>query len=60
MKVFLINILHIPDMGINLLSVDKLLDADIAVAFQKIDYSLIKSDLKLTGIRNRDLFFLNL
>ena len=60
MKVSLVNILYIFDIRINLLSVDKLLNIDIVVVFQKIDYSLIKNNLKLISIRNRDLFFLNL
>ena len=47
-------------MGVNLLSVGKLLDVDIVVAFQKAGCSLTKGDLKLTGTRNRDLFFLDL
>ena len=59
-KVSLINVLHILDMKVNLFFVDKLLDVDIAVAFQKINYSLIKNNLKLTSTRNWDLFFLNL
>lgn len=59
-EVSLANVLHVPDMGVNLLSVGKLLDADIAVAFQKAGCSLTKGDLKLTGTRNRDLFFLDL
>lgn len=54
------NVLHVPDMGVNLLSVGKLLDADIDVAFQKTGCTLTKDDLKLTGTRNRDLFFLDL
>ena len=48
------------DMSVNLLSVDKLLNFDIAVFFYKIKYILIKNDLKLIDTRNRDLFFLNL
>ena len=47
-------------MNVNLLSVDKLLNFDIAVFFYKIEYILIKNDLKLIDTRNRDLFFLNL
>ena len=55
------NVLHVPDMGVNLLSVGKLLDADIAVAFHKAGCTLaINDNLVLTGTRNRDLFFLNL
>lgn len=54
------NILHVPDMGINLLSVGKLFDADIKVAFHKTGCTLTKDDLELTGTRNRDLFFLDL
>ena len=60
MKVFLVNVLYILDIRINLLSVKKLLDIDIVVVFQKINYSLIKNNLKLIDTRNRDLFFLNL
>ena len=60
MEVSLANILHIPDIGINLLSISKFLDVDIVVAFQKAGCSLIKNNLKLTSTRNRDLFFLNL
>ena len=48
------------DMDVNLLSIDKLLNFDIAVSFYKIEYTLIKNDLKLIDTRNRDLFFLNL
>ena len=48
------------DMNVNLLSIDKLLNFDIAVFFYKIEYTLIKNDLKLIDTRNRDLFFLNL
>ena len=59
-EVSLVNVLHMPDIGVNLLSVDKLLDTDIAVAFQKAGCFLIKGDLKLTSTRNRDLFFLDL
>ena len=59
-KVSLTNVLHIPDIKVNLLSIDKLLDADIAVAFQKADYFLTKNNLKLMNTRNRDLFFLDL
>ena len=58
--VTLLNVLHVPDMGVNLLSVGKLLDADIAVGFHKTGCALTKDDLKLTGTRNRDLFFLDL
>ena len=48
-------------MNINLLSVDKLLNIDIVVAFHKIDYILaIDNNLILIDTRNRDLFFLNL
>lgn len=59
-EITLSNVLHVPDMGVNLLSVGKLLDADIAVAFHKAGCSLTKDDLVLTGTRNRDLFFLDL
>ena len=51
-KVFLVNILYILDIRINLLSIKKLLDIDIAVAFQKINYFLIKNNLKLINTRN--------
>ena len=54
------NILYMFNMSVNLLSIDKLLNFDIAVSFHKIEYTLIKNDLKLIDIRNRDLFFLNL
>ena len=54
------NILYIFDMNVNLLSVDKLLNFDIAIFFYKIECILIKNDLKLIDTRNRDLFFLNL
>ena len=54
------NVLYMLDMSVNLLSVDKLLNFDIAVFFYKIEYILIKNDLKLIDTRNRDLFFLNL
>ena len=47
-------------MNVNLLSIDKLLNFDIAISFHKIKCILIKNDLKLTDTRNRDLFFLNL
>lgn len=59
-EVTLRNVLHVPDMGVNLLSVGKLLDADIAVAFHKTGCSLTKGALELTGTRNRNLFFLDL
>ena len=48
------------DMSVNLLSIDKLLNFDIAVFFYKIECIFIKNDLKLINTRNRDLFFLNL
>ena len=54
------NVLHVPDMGVNLLSVGKLLNFDIAVSFHKTGCILTKDDLKLIGTRNRDLFFLDL
>ena len=54
------NVLYMLDMNVNLLSIDKLLNFDIAVFFHKIEYTLIKNDLKLIDTRNRDLFFLNL
>ena len=54
------NILYMLDMNVNLLSIDKLLNFDIAVFFHKTECTLIKNDLKLIGTRNRDLFFLNL
>ena len=60
MTVTLRNVLYMFDMSVNLLSIDKLLDFDIAVSFYKIEYTLIKDDLKLIDTRNRDLFFLNL
>ena len=54
------NVLYILDIDVNLLSVDKLLNFDIAIFFHKIECILIKNDLKLIDTRNRDLFFLNL
>ena len=54
------NVLYMLDMNVNLLSIDKLLNFDIAISFYKIEYILIKNDLKLIDTRNRDLFFLNL
>ena len=54
------NVLYMFDMSVNLLSIDKLLNFDIAIFFHKIKYTLIKNDLKLIDTRNRDLFFLNL
>ena len=54
------NVLYILDINVNLLSIDKLLNFDIAISFYKIEYTLIKNDLKLIDTRNRDLFFLNL
>ena len=48
------------DMSVNLLSIDKLLNFDIVIFFYKIEYTLIKNDLKLIDTRNRDFFFLNL
>ena len=60
MIVTLRNVLYMFDISVNLLSIDKLLNFDIAVFFYKIEYILIKNDLKLIDIRNRDLFFLNL
>ena len=60
MTVTLRNVLYVFDMGVNLLSIDKLLNFDIAISFYKIEYILIKNDLKLIDTRNRDLFFLNL
>ena len=54
------NVLYVLDMNVNLLSIDKLLNFDIAVFFHKTECILIKNDLKLIDTRNRDLFFLNL
>ena len=54
------NVLYVLDMSVNLLSIDKLLNFDIAIFFYKIECTLIKNDLKLIDTRNRDLFFLNL
>ena len=56
----LLNALHVLDMGVNLLSVGKLLDANTVIAFHKTGCTLAKDDLELTGTRNRDLFFLDL
>ena len=47
-------------MSVNLLSIDKLSNFDIAVFFHKTECTLIKNDLKLINTHNRDLFFLNL
>ena len=60
MSVILYNVLYVFDISVNLLSIDKLLDIDIAVAFYKVEYILIKNDLMLIGTRNRNLFFLDL
>ena len=54
------NVLYMLDMSVNLLSIDKLLNFDIAIFFHKIECTLIKNDLKLINTRNRDLCFLNL
>ena len=54
------NVLYMLDMNVNLLSIDKLLDFNIAISFHKTECTLIKNDLKLIDTRNRDLFFLNL
>ena len=54
------NILYVLDISVNLLSIDKLLNFDIAIFFYKTECTLIKNDLKLIDTRNRDLFFLNL
>ena len=58
--VILYNILYVFDIGINLLSINKLLDIDIVIAFYKAKYILIKNNLILIDTRNRDLFFLDL
>ena len=60
MIITLRNILYMLDISVNLLSIDKLLNFDIAIFFYKIECTLIKNDLKLIDTRNRDLFFLNL
>ena len=54
------NVLYVLDMSVNLLSIDKLLNFDIAVFFYKTECTLTKNDLKLIDTRNRDFFFLNL
>ena len=54
------NVLYIFDMNVNLLSIDKLLNFDIAIFFHKTKCILIKNDLKLIDTRNRNFFFLNL
>ena len=46
-------------MGVNLLSIEKLLDVDIKVVFYKKDCVLIQDNITLINTRNRDLFFLN-
>ena len=47
-------------MNINLLFINKLLNINIIINFYKINYALIKDNLKLINTYNRDLFFLNL
>ena len=53
------NVLHIFDMGVNLLSIKKLLNINIEIVFHKKDYVLIQNNITLIDTRNRDLFFLN-
>ena len=54
------NILHIFNINVNFLSIKKLLNVDIKIAFYKKDYVLIQNYIILIDTRNRDLFFLNL
>ena len=53
--------LYIFNINVNFLSIDKLLNVDVIVAFHKIDYILaIDNNLILIDTRNRNFFFLNL
>ena len=51
------NVLHILNMSVNLLSIEKLLNVDIEVAFYKKNCALIQNNITLIDTRNRDLFF---
>ena len=52
--------LYIFNININFLFINKLLDINIIINFYKINYTLIKDNLKLINTYNRDLFFLDL
>ena len=54
------NVLHIPDINVNLLLIKKFLNVDIKIVFHKKNYVLIQNNITLIDTRNRDLFFLNL
>ena len=54
------NVLYMPDINVNLLSIKKLLNVDIKVVFYKKNCILIQNNITLIDTRNRDLFFLNL
>ena len=54
------NVLHVFDINVNFLSIEKLLNIDIKIVFHKKSYVLIQNNITLIDIRNRDLFFLNL
>ena len=54
------NILHVFDISVNLLSINKFLNVDIKIVFYKKNYVLIQNNITLIDTRNRDLFFLNL
>ena len=54
------NVLHVFNININFLSIQKLLNVDIEIVFHKKDYALIQNNITLINTRNRDLFFLNL
>ena len=56
----ILNVLHVFNININLLSIKKLLNIDIKIVFYKKDYALIQNNITLIDTRNRDLFFLNL
>ena len=59
-EVTLSNILHVPEIGVNLLSVGKLLNTDIEVGFHKTECTLTKDDVMLIDTRHYSLFFLDL
>ena len=48
------------DISVNLLFIDKLLNADIRISFYKTGYTLIKDDTILIDIYYYNLFFLDL
>ena len=54
------NVLHVFNINVNLLLIEKLLNVDIKVVFYKKNYALIQNNITLIDTRNRDLFFLNL